>query len=54
MGYCIVTDGYFETMGIRLLSGRCFTAADQAETVIIVNETFASRFFPNQSAPDRR
>ena len=43
------TDGYFETMGIRLLRGRTFTAADNATStrVAVVSESFAKRHFPN-------
>jgi putative ABC transport system permease protein len=41
-----VTDGYFEAMGARLVSGRFFTDRDVAasEGVVIVNETLARRF----------
>ena len=44
-----VTPGYFDTMGIRLLRGRTFDDRDltNAPTVIVVNETFARRFFGN-------
>jgi putative ABC transport system permease protein len=42
-----ITPSYFETMGIRLLRGRTFDDRDLANgpTVIVVNETFARRFF---------
>jgi predicted permease len=42
-----VPPGYFQLMGIRMLEGRDFTERDSAEVpmVIIVNETFANRFF---------
>jgi putative ABC transport system permease protein len=42
-----ITDEYFETMGIRLLRGRGFDGRDLANspTVVVVNETFARRFF---------
>src|SRR5688572_28090259 len=44
-----ITPGYFDTMGIRLLRGRIFDDRDltNAPTVIVVNETFARRFFGN-------
>lgn len=46
----IVSPTFFQTLGIPLLKGRAFTAADTAETapVIIINEHLARRFFPNQ------
>jgi predicted permease len=51
--YCrtIVGTGYFDTMGIRLLEGRDFRAADdrQAPDVVIVNEALARRFWPGQN-----
>jgi putative ABC transport system permease protein len=42
-----VSPEYFDTMGIRLASGRGFDSRDRqnAPTVVIVNETFARRFF---------
>lgn len=48
-----VSPEYFATMGIRLLEGRAFTAADQrpgARTVVIVDRKFAERYFPKRSA----
>jgi predicted permease len=42
-----VGPGYLATMGIRLLKGREFTDGDRrgTEPVIMVNETFAARYF---------
>ena len=42
-----VVDGYLETAGVELLSGRRFTAGDDAGAtpVAIVNRTFAERFY---------
>ncbi|HEV2666265.1 MAG TPA: ABC transporter permease, partial [Blastocatellia bacterium] len=42
---------YFETMGIPLLEGRDFTTRDDKEEsrFVIVNETFARRFWPGQN-----
>jgi hypothetical protein len=42
-----VTPRYFETLQIPLLAGRAFTDADgpDAQPVLIVNETFARKFF---------
>jgi putative ABC transport system permease protein len=41
---------YFETIGIPLLKGRLFGNQDQANTptVVVVNQTMAQRFWPNQ------
>jgi len=50
--YTYVSEGYIEAMGIDVLEGRTFTRADDAEgpPVTIVNERFADRFWPNESA----
>jgi len=42
-----VAPGYFNLLGIRMLEGRDFTERDdeKAPSVIVVNETFARRFF---------
>ena len=44
-----ISPEYFQTMGIRLQRGRAFDDRDIANgpTVIVVNETFARRFFGN-------
>ena len=46
-----VSPDYFRAMGVPLRQGRTFTAADDANAppVWIVNETFAKRYFPNES-----
>jgi len=51
-----VDDHYFETVGIRIVSGRPFTASDTTDTprVAIVNETFASHYWPGQNAVGKR
>jgi predicted permease len=49
--------GYFETMGMTLLKGRWFTDQDVAAhtpQVVIVNETFAKRFWPGQDPIGKR
>lgn len=48
----IMTPGYFETLGIPLLEGRYYTAADMAPNLrqFVVDESFAKRYFPNGSA----
>jgi len=44
-----VSDGYLQTLGIPLVAGRHFTAADTAtsQRVAIVNESFAKHYFGN-------
>jgi putative ABC transport system permease protein len=52
-----VTPGYFRTLGVRLLSGRVFTEKDNrldGELTVIVNESFAKRYWPDQNPVDRR
>jgi predicted permease len=46
-----VSSGYFETMGIPVKAGREFTDGDRAgsQPVIIVNDDFARRYFPNEN-----
>ncbi len=55
-GYRVVTPGYFDAIGMSLRRGRGFTASDNelAPGVVIINETLASRFFPNQEAIGQR
>ncbi|MDE3181157.1 MAG: ABC transporter permease, partial [Acidobacteriota bacterium] len=51
-----VSPGYFETMGISIVRGRAFTEADKSSTrlVAIVNQTMASRLWPNEDPIGRR
>ncbi|MEO6876179.1 MAG: ABC transporter permease [Opitutaceae bacterium] len=49
----VVSPEYLPTMGIRLLEGRNFTAADQlpnARGAVIVDRKFAEKYFPGHSA----
>ena len=47
---------YFRTMRIPLLKGRYFDERDvgQSQSVVIVNETFARRFWPDEDAVGKR
>ena len=47
-----VSNGYLQTLGVPLVAGRYFTAADTAtsQKVAIVNETFVRHYFPNNAA----
>jgi hypothetical protein len=51
-----ITAGYFETLQIGLIQGRAFTSFDddRGGAVAIVDETFARRAFPGQSAIGKR
>jgi predicted permease len=52
VGLNIVSDAYFRLLEIPLAEGRAFNADDRLNSlgVCIVNETFARRVFPGQSA----
>ena len=45
-----ITPGLFQTMGVPLLRGRDFSAADylQATPVVIINNALADRYFPGE------
>ena len=49
--YNLVSPGYFQAMGTRMLQGRDFTPQDNEPSaqVAIINESFARRFFPGQN-----
>jgi predicted permease len=49
--YLIASGGYFDALGIRLLSGRSFTAVDDSLSprVVIVSATMAKKYWPNAS-----
>ena len=48
----IITSNYFHTMQIPLVEGRDFTPQDtkSSQRVVIVNEAFVNRYWPNQKA----
>ena len=51
-----VEPGFFETLSIPLLRGRTFTAADndgKAPYVVVVNQAFVKRYFPNENPVGR-
>jgi putative ABC transport system permease protein len=47
----LVSPAYFAAMGMRLLKGRGFNAADSptSRMVVVVNETFVRRYLPGES-----
>jgi predicted permease len=51
-----VTSGYFDTLGIPVLSGRSFTAQDRAASlrVAILNDTAVRAYFPDVSPLGRK
>ncbi len=52
----VVSPGYFQTLGIPLLSGREFDERDVSgsETVAIVDDRFVKRFWPGEGGVGRR
>ena len=48
----LVTPGYKETLGLRLVEGRFYEEADtvQGRRAFVVDQSFARKFFPNGSA----
>jgi predicted permease len=52
----LISPDYLRTMGIELRAGRPFAAQDGAEAqqVVIINETIAQRFFPNENPIGQR
>jgi predicted permease len=51
-----VSPDYFSTMGIRIVKGRAFTERDdeRAPSVIVVNETMAAKYWPNENPIGKR
>jgi putative ABC transport system permease protein len=52
----VISDGYFQTMGIPLLAGREFDARDRkgAPQVAILNQTAARMFYPDENPIGKR
>jgi putative ABC transport system permease protein len=52
----MVSPGFFETMQVRLVSGRFIDGRDKdgAPRVIVINETFANKYWPNQDPVGKR
>jgi putative ABC transport system permease protein len=50
-GLRVSTPGYFHTLGVPFIDGRDFTDRDEMKStpVVIINETLAARYFPNQN-----
>jgi putative ABC transport system permease protein len=46
------SEGYFQTLGLRLLRGRLISSADiaAARRIAVVNKTLSDQYFPNQDA----
>jgi predicted permease len=54
--WLLVTPGYFDALGVPLLEGRMFTAADSgpAPPVVLVSRWWAERYYPGESAVGRQ
>jgi len=52
----VVRENFLQAMGISLLSGRTFGPQDVTTSpkVVVVNQTFADKFFPNQNVIGKR
>jgi len=52
----LVSDGYFETLGIPVLDGRAFSAADRPTSmrVVVVSESMAAKYWPAASPIGRQ
>jgi putative ABC transport system permease protein len=55
-GFKIVTPGYFQALGLRVIAGRLLDDRDRTGSlpVVVVNESFVRRYSPNQNAIGKR
>jgi putative ABC transport system permease protein len=55
-GYRTITPNYFETLGMPLVQGRFFTAADteKAPAVVVINAAMARTYFPGENPLGKR
>ena len=55
-GFKIVTPGYFQALGLRMIAGRLLDDRDRAGSlpVVVVNESFVRRYSPDQNAIGKR
>ena len=51
-----IGEGYFDTVGVPLVRGRDFAETDRPEApaIVIINETMAAQFWPNEDAIGKR
>src|SRR5262249_6530171 len=56
VAYSFVSPGFFKTMGTPITLGREFDDRDKGDgpPVMIINETIARRYFPNQNPIGKR
>src|SRR5205814_7509179 len=54
--YEICSDGFFETLGLKLQRGRSFSGedVDAKRFVMVVNQKFAQQYFANEEPIDRK
>jgi putative ABC transport system permease protein len=49
-----ISPDYFRALGVPLLKGRLFSDADRTTPVLIINQTMAKQYFPNQDPIGKR
>jgi putative ABC transport system permease protein len=56
VSYRVTTEGYLETLGVPLVSGRLFDGSDTADSprTAVINRTMAEKYWPNEEAVGRR